>query len=88
MGYLLGSMLNPVVIVITLGSFVWLRKYPYGIRLVAALGAVAVAGIVLYSFDHYLTSDAKARGLMFGLLSAAVWFAIFASVAAVRKRQG
>jgi drug/metabolite transporter (DMT)-like permease len=88
MGYLLGSMLNPVVIVITLGSFVWLRKHPYGLRLVAALGTVAVAGIVLYSFDHYLTNDAKVRGLMFGLLSTAVWFAIFASASMLRRRQG
>jgi len=88
MGYLLGSMLNPVVIVITLVSFVWLRKYPYGIRFFAALGAVAVAGIAIYSFDRYLPNDAKARGMMFGLLSTAVWFAIFAGADKFRKRQG
>lgn len=86
MGYLLGSMLNPVVIVITLGSFLWLREYPYRLRLVVALGAVAVAGIALYSLDRYLTNDEKARGLMFGLLSTAVWFAIFAGTATIRKR--
>jgi drug/metabolite transporter (DMT)-like permease len=81
-------MLNPVVIVITLGIFFWLRQFPYMLRLIAALGAVAVAGLALYSFDHYLTNDEKVRGLMFGLLAAVVWFAIAAGVDIVRKRQG
>lgn len=86
MGRLIGSMLNPVVIVITLGIFFGLRKYPYLLRLVASLGAVAVAGLALYSLDHFLTYDEKARGLMFGILSAAAWFGIFAGIDLYRKR--
>ena len=85
---MIGSMLNPVVVVITLGTFFWLRRFPHILRLGVALAAVAAAGLALYAFEHSLTSDEKARGLMFGLLAAVVWFAIAAGVDIMRKRLG
>ncbi|RWP18858.1 MAG: hypothetical protein EOR00_09475 [Mesorhizobium sp.] len=85
-GRLLGSMLNPVVIAIVLAAVIIMRNRPLWAQLASALVAVLVAGLLLYSFDNFLTAAEKARGLTFGLLSALVWFGIFAGVRRLRGR--
>lgn len=68
LGYLLGSMINPLIWGVVLAVMFGYRQYPWSGQMAICLATVLAIGFVFY---------APALSMLFGVLSTVAWFGIF-----------
>lgn len=84
-GRLAGTMINPLVWGVSLAVSLVLRHRSFALRLAVVVAVVLVLGAALYAIDPDLGRAERVRGLIFGVVAAVIWLAIFTGIARLRR---